>query len=237
MNKIIRPTYYNYYGAARVYGFVEIDFRDGRLSMHGVIGPKRNGDCYGSAGQCVDEIRNGNPDTGWTPEMIERLCSIWETWHLNDLRPYCEHQKALGWDKLAEQEVTLYNYELKNDLFAAQRVLKQTILNTIKCGRPFTPTEDQVYLLNLPLSKQTPQPIDDPNYKPKTQLYAGDVAATETVKLGWTRQDKHPDGLLCKPCPVCGYKYGTAWRAEEVPQEVVRWLINLPSSPTQPAWI
>lgn len=39
--------------------------------------------------------------------------------------------------------------------------------------------------------------------------------------LGWIRPDEHPDGLLGKPCPVCDYKYGTAWLTEPLPLEVV----------------
>jgi len=35
------------------------------------------------------------------------------------------------------------------------------------------------------------------------------------------RPDEHPEGLLTKPCPVCGYKYGTAWLKEALPPEVV----------------
>ena len=40
-----------------------------------------------------------------------------------------------------------------------------------------------------------------------------------------------------KPCPVCGYQYGHAWQTEEVPQEVIDWLFNLPESPVVPAWV
>lgn len=36
------------------------------------------------------------------------------------------------------------------------------------------------------------------------------------------RPDEHPDGLLTKPCPACGYKYGTAWLREELPAEIIR---------------
>lgn len=31
--------------------------------------------------------------------------------------------------------------------------------------------------------------------------------------------DKHPDGILGKECPVCGYKYGTAWKYMPIPDE------------------
>lgn len=42
--------------------------------------------------------------------------------------------------------------------------------------------------------------------------------------LGWVRPDEHPDGLLGKPCRVCGYKYGTGWQYEDVPEVVLDWL-------------
>lgn len=47
----------------------------------------------------------------------------------------------------------------------------------------------------------------------------------------------HPRGLLCKPCPVCGYKYGTQWLRKEVPASVINWLFSLPDSPITPAWV
>ena len=31
---------------------------------------------------------------------------------------------------------------------------------------------------------------------------------------------EHEKGVLCKPCPVCGYKFGSAWRKEEIPEDV-----------------
>ena len=38
-------------------------------------------------------------------------------------------------------------------------------------------------------------------------------------ELGWEKEgyDKHPS----EPCPVCGYKFGTSWNHEELPQEVI----------------
>ena len=55
--------------------------------------------------------------------------------------------------------------------------------------------------------------------------------------LTWLNASEHPDGLMCKPCLVCGYKYGTAWLKEEVPQEVIDWLSGLPDSDATPAWV
>lgn len=76
--------------------FCEIKYDDGELIICGVIGPMSNGGCKGSCGQCTDAIRNGSPCDGWTKEMLDKFCSIWDEWHLNDMRPYCKHQKELG---------------------------------------------------------------------------------------------------------------------------------------------
>jgi len=35
----------------------------------------------------------------------------------------------------------------------------------------------------------------------------------------WVREDEHPKGVLSKPCPVCGYKYGSAWLHRPIPKD------------------
>lgn len=32
------------------------------------------------------------------------------------------------------------------------------------------------------------------------------------------------DGLLCKPCEVCGYRYGSSWLHEPLPERIVEWV-------------
>lgn len=60
---------------------------------------------------------------------------------------------------------------------------------------------------------------------------------TTTKTAGWVYEKEHPHGLLCKPCPVCGYKYGSAWRMEPVPESVLEFLESLPNTDTTPAWV
>lgn len=40
----------------------------------------------------------------------------------------------------------------------------------------------------------------------------------------WVTPQEHPKGVLTKPCPICGYKYGTAWLHEPLPNEVTEWI-------------
>ena len=155
---------------------------------------------------------------------------------MNDMRPYCEHQKALGWDKLATKKVTLYNYTLRYEWVATQRKLHGEVNKILgETGQIFL-TEDEREVWNLPLSVHTWKPLDDMRYEPQKKQRWND-GPTEEKALGWLSPEEHPEGILGKPCPVCGYKYGTAWQTEEVPEEVLQSLYNLPNTTKQPAWV
>ncbi len=56
--------------------------------------------------------------------------------------------------------------------------------------------------------------------------------------MGWTyhthRNEVTHDGY---PCPTCGYRIGSAWLREELPQWVVAFLVALPETDKQPAWV
>ena len=175
IKKIVMPGFVETWHKSPSKAFAEITITDDwNLSIHGVIGPRADGNCAGSAGQCIDDIRNCKPAPGWTEERVQRFCDIWDEWHLNDMRPYCKHQKELGWDIMALE------------------------------------------------------PVEEPS----------PTAPNRMTTRGWVYCDqKHPFGLLCKPCPVCGYEYGTSWLREEIPQDVIDWLISLPDSKVKPAWI
>ncbi len=223
---------------ARLYNaYVEVEFSDGRLSMHGVVGPDLYGNCHGGAGQCVDEIRAGRPNKEWTREMLDKLCDYWDKYHLNDMRPYCSHQKELGWDELARKEVTLYHYSLNNEASKKQKDAENAALEALRNGKTFTPTEEQVKYANLKYFYDTYEEISGEMselYKPYKSLHGG---ITEKKTLGWISNDEYSEGLIGKPCPVCGYKYGTSWKKEDVPEDVIAWLFSLPESKVRPAWI
>lgn len=40
-----------------------------------------------------------------------------------------------------------------------------------------------------------------------------------------------------KPCPVCGYKYGTKWFREELQPDEIEFIRQLPEATKKPAWI
>jgi|GEM_PF-617396 len=241
MKKIISPCMCEAYEGKIARAFAKIEFKDGRLSVVGVIGPKSNGDCRGSCGQCIEEIRKGRPSDNWTEEMLQKLCDIWDEWHMNDMRPYCEHQKQLGWDKLASEKVTLYHYRITRDASKQKRKVKEDALAALRDGETFTPSKEQVMFINLPYEVTTHEEKMSGDfaeyYEPRKPFYQGGGGATEEKTLGWLRTEEHPDGILSKPCPVCGYKYGNSWKKEDVPKDVIDWLFSLPDTKVAPAWI
>ncbi|MCM1333426.1 MAG: hypothetical protein NC084_06385 [Bacteroides sp.] len=236
--KIVQPAMCEVYNGRMARAFAKIIYEDERLSISGVIGPKSNGNCTGSCGQCREEIAAGTPAVGWTKEMLKQFSEIWERWHLNDLRPSCEHQRALGWEDEAQEAITIYRYCLTDEAGRKQKEAEKAALTALKNGKSFTPTEEQSMYASLPYTvKSFGKELDLPDYRPVRPLYAGDKGATSKERRGWIRYDEDPIGILCKPCPMCGYRYGTSWKKEEIPQEVIDWLFSLPDSPIEPAWV
>lgn len=84
--------------------FVEIEYRfemnqKWELSITGVEGPKRNGDCVGSCGQITVSSKRLAYDhffyaAGWDGTMLLKLADIWDRWHLNGMRAGSPRQQA-----------------------------------------------------------------------------------------------------------------------------------------------
>lgn len=238
MEKIINPCQCQVWKNRQANAYVKITYDGKRLSFSGVIGPKSNGKCFGAAGQCVKEISRGTPKPPWNNAMLQKLCAIWDEWHLNDLRPYCRHQKDLGWDEMAREELTLCHYRLNQAARAEQSQAKEAALAALRNGASFTPTPRQTRLSRLPLFLDVYEPLSQEQkelYEPCHSITG--TPFTESKNRGWVLFSKDKRGLLCRPCPVCGYKYGASWLYEEVPQDVLDWLFSLPETKSKPAWV
>lgn len=241
MRKVINPVLCKVYGRDNpVRGFAEIKWDGKRLSICGVVGPTRGGDCLGSAGQCSSSIRAGEPAEGWTREMVDKFCDLWDRWHLNDMHPECEHQRKLGWREQAAEKITKYNYRLTSEAQKLKKAAENAALEALRKGEIFVPTPDQAMFASMPYVVEIYEEMTGDGakyYEPKKVLFAGDHGATETKTRGWVRFDESEKGILGKPCPVCGYKYGSSWMHEDVPQEVIDWLFALPDTKVTPAWV
>lgn len=80
-----------YTGKSFMAVFVEIEYRAGELSIHGVEGPLASGNAKGACGQIdmhmdgeyLDSLRYAK---GWTREKVVELLFVWKRWHLNKLK-------------------------------------------------------------------------------------------------------------------------------------------------------
>ena len=217
---------------------IKIQLADGKLSISGVVGAKSNGDCWGSAGQCIDSLIDDGfrPAKNWTKKMALKLHGIWEKWHLNDMYAECEHQVKLGWREQAKEKVKLYHWRLSDEAASRKTHAKEAALNSLKIGIAFTPTSSQTYYSVMPDFITTHTEEQPKNYVKHESSYIGGQRHVEVKALGWLRPDEHPDGLLCRPCPVCGYKRGTSWKHHDIPADVTAWLYELPKASKKCAW-
>jgi hypothetical protein len=198
--------------------FLTVAWDGKKLSMTGVEGPKGNGDAHGSCGQIAmhewaDYIAAPGID-------LARIRAIWDAWHLNDMKPGCLHQRAEGWGEGERIEVVTYKLT-REALSEAGAVMRDAQARLLK-GETVALSADARALAALPYTRTAAPDADGPE--------AGryEVDKRDLKYPGHTYPTEHPKGVLGKPCPVCGYKYGTAWLHEDVPADVIAFLQSLP---------
>lgn len=162
MEKVVRIGTAKTYGGRSYSIYCKIEYKDGKLSITGVEGPTSGGNALGSCGQIVmHEWDVATYAPGWNKELEEKFRTVWERWHLNNMRAGTPAQSA----------------HLRN----------------IKDRYPGYPKSHYEWALE------------------------------ELGKVGLNSDN--------------GYKYGSAWLKEEVPQSVIDFLWSLPDSDKTPAWI
>jgi len=63
-----------------------ITCKNGKLSITGVHGPKRNGDAFGPCGQIrLEKLDFDSFSDGWTQERLNMFAGVWKRFHLNDV--------------------------------------------------------------------------------------------------------------------------------------------------------
>lgn len=229
-------------GRAPIPVYLKIELKGGRLSISGVEGPMSNGNALGGCGQIVDTLARkdflpAGLKAGFPLEVVAELRAVWERWHLNDMRSECEHQTALGWREMAARVVKLYHWRLGQNASKKQKSAEEAALAALRNGKAFKPTKDQAHYAALPYEKTTTTDTAPEEYDARTSLYPGMTGPIEEKGLGWLYEHEHPEGLMCKPCPTCGYKRGSEWRTEVVPEKVLAFLSELPEVDKLPAWV
>lgn len=227
INKIVRLGKGEY---GNVY--CKIEYKDNKLSISGVQGPHANGNCKGSCGQIVDGLAKAITvyAPGWGAASVKTFAAIWNRWHLNDSRAGCEHQRAENW---GEESIEVITYKLTSEAHRLRNAALEEATKAAREGRIANLSDTGRALISPDwfVDKFTPPDADGP----LSGMY--EVNKREMKHAGWVRVGEHPRGVLCKPCPICGYEYGSKWLKEEIPTEVLEYLNSLPATDIAPAWI
>lgn len=231
IDKIVRPG-----RTAQGTVFCRIRYTNGKLSITGVEGPLGDGNCTGSCGQ-IDGTLSDISDylDGWTRADVEQFQRCWRDWHLNDMRPYSPEMRAAGWPEMVKKVMYKWEFTYHAD---DRRKIKADLMEKALAGKSVVLTPEQIATLKLPLgyseyTDTNTSPEARPSYKPN--LFRGNGTSTT---LGWVKPEEHPEGVLGRKLnPDDEYGYGDKWWIDEVPQDVLAFLENLPESSTKPAWV
>lgn len=238
MKKTVRVGTIKTRGGRRASVYCRVEYEEGRLSISGVVGPLPSGNCLGGCRQIDMDFDHARPEDndprttnpiktsqinfapGWSPSKWLDFLEIWKRWHLNDMNPGCEHQRAEGWGK-------------------KKIILIKPRLNEWKVRGGVRPGDFPYRLYEKVKIAAAKGEIYTPKSEAERSWLDGKIIEiqTEEKTSGWVYPREHPDGVLTKPCPVCGYKYGTEWKRVEVPKEVIDFLSSLPSTDKVPAWV
>jgi hypothetical protein len=189
---------------------VEIEWsltEDGRFSMSGAVWMASRRDCY-TCRQCLDEIAKLFPKSS----KVQQMHQVWKRWHLNDLRAGCEHQRAEGW---GQEQLVVKTYTTTTEAYQLrEKGIGEAVAAALE-GRVAVLTPEQRYMMGPDWFRD----VFDLESHPLPQLFK--LKKEETKQSNWVHQHEHPRGVLSKPCPVCGYRYGSAWLKEEIPEAVL----------------
>lgn len=121
MRKVIHPCDVPMWDGKKYPMFCKIEYKDGRLSITGVIGPhagyadgRGSGQHAALRGQIDMEFDHLDPTqndsryddpikaislrfaAGWNRAKWYKFLDAWHNWHLNNMHSECEHQQAKG---------------------------------------------------------------------------------------------------------------------------------------------
>lgn len=219
-----------------------------------ICGSHRNG-----GGQMQDGIRENldRYSLSVPREKVTRILDLWDAWHLNGMTAACVHQTGPAWD--ASKKIVTTQYQIEWDCL---RMLERRVESDYgkQYGKPAPKgfTDDLVNLKGaghwsgsadllftvriLGLKAFGWETITPEAYAMATKRVPGwnrhkfaslDDGEKKIADFINTRtQEEHPDGILSKPCPTCGYKYGSAWLVSHLPTEIEQELVTLFTSDT-----
>ena len=154
-------------------------------------------------------------------KKLQTIYEIWKQYHLNDMHADCEH--AINEKEL--KNITIYEYSFKGDFFKFKNkvnlIQKNKILSeNIKINNKLKQILTYGYSFESEFK---------PSHFPKVikKFYKlSDLKTKNTNGISYNTQ-LTPSGILCKPCPICEYKYGTSWNYRPIPSDILQQIKKL----------
>jgi hypothetical protein len=189
---------------------VEVSYTNGQLSLTGNVG----NDSFGQ----ISKPEFVSFAAGWNQEDADQLWAYWDRWHLNGMRSGCIHQRA---EYDIHKKITLHKYGWTRAFHKMRRMAERGEMD----AEAYAEYKEQAALVRrVTLGPNSPKYPQHPEIQDALKRGLIEKQGTEEKIANWVDYREHPEGVLSKPCRVCGYAYGTQWLFEEVPAEVIQWL-------------
>lgn len=233
------------YSAAPLPVFVEVELRQAKggteLGMSGHIGAV-------TFGQIQESIRDGMIRGDFTPyipeDAIGSMLDIWDRWHLNGMQSGCAHQREMGWSLDRRDNRPGYFRALgpaRNPENFAEVALptratgEHSAAHIILPGHIWTSANATGYTEHKEIQRRErdrrdPRRVVTVTRKTTDEAGTWDLGEHGPILLRVLAESKYSGdrtasysegGMLGRPCPACGYGFGTEWRHEELPAAVI----------------
>lgn len=147
-------------------------------------------------GQCVDSLWDDYSEQIKDKKLYFEIMELWKKYHLNGMNADCKHRIN---EKLAKKQLKITKMRWTEEGKKLSKIRD--------FGIQFIKTE------NIDLVPSALYELDTYSFRPE---------AVETTTAGWIHcTPLTPSGVLAKPCPKCGYEYGTSWNYRPIPKKAL----------------
>ena len=146
-------------------------------------------------GQCIDDLGQYLKYN----KTYKEILNLWQKYHLNGMRAWCQHEH----EENPSEKIKVYKLRYNEE---GERLSKIRDLGIFK--QYIEVTEEG--MKNVPMAL----------YELQASKIFNETGIEEKSR-GWVTYNEvfSPDGLIGKPCKVCGAKYGCSWYFHPIPEK------------------
>jgi hypothetical protein len=200
---------------------------DDRLSLHGLVLTRRidarlrddlEGWDHGGPESTLLAVRAF--EAGWSRRIAEMLARLLEAWHGHDMRSLCVHQVALGWTAWCVGHPGSDRPLDAEDAARAMKAARATGVALAEHG----PGKYPPVIEETVIAERRPDGSMSTLFGVKRHYWYEPGSSLAT----------YCPNRLSMPCPECGYRCGSEWLHEPLPDEAVAFVRTLPGASVGP---